>query len=68
MADQISDAGQAEKPKADLPTAPVPSDGAALKSGKPEDNIADASKLSPEEQMAAFEKELKEKDWGHQPC
>ena len=25
-------------------------------------------KLSPEEQMALFEKELKEKDWGHQPC
>lgn len=24
--------------------------------------------LSPEEQMALFEKELKEKDWGHQPC
>ncbi len=27
-----------------------------------------ASQLTPEEQMAAFEKELKEKDWGHQPC
>jgi len=25
-------------------------------------------KLSPEEQMALFEKELKENDWGHQPC
>jgi hypothetical protein len=24
--------------------------------------------LSPAEQMARFEKELKEKDWGHQPC
>jgi hypothetical protein len=24
--------------------------------------------LTPEEQMARFEKELKEKDWGHQPC
>jgi len=24
--------------------------------------------LSAEEQMALFEKELKEKDWGHQPC
>ena len=29
---------------------------------------AAASKLTPEEQMAAFEKELKETDWGHQPC
>ncbi len=27
-----------------------------------------ANKLTPEEQMALFEKELKEKDWGHQPC
>lgn len=24
--------------------------------------------LTPEEQMALFEKELKETDWGHQPC
>lgn len=27
-----------------------------------------ASQLTPEEQMALFEKELKETDWGHQPC
>jgi hypothetical protein len=26
------------------------------------------SPLTPEEQMALFEKELKENDWGHQPC
>ncbi len=26
------------------------------------------SALSPEEQMALFEKQLKEEDWGHQPC
>jgi len=24
--------------------------------------------LTPEEQMALYEKELKESDWGHQPC
>lgn len=24
--------------------------------------------LTPEEQMALFEKSLKEDDWGHQPC
>jgi hypothetical protein len=29
---------------------------------------APANQLTPEEQMALFEKELKEKDWGHQPC
>jgi len=28
----------------------------------------DVSQLTPEEQMARFEKELKENDWGHQPC
>jgi len=27
-----------------------------------------AEKLSQEEQWALFEKELKESDWGHQPC
>ena len=27
-----------------------------------------ATALTPEEQMALFEKELKETDWGHQPC
>lgn len=29
---------------------------------------APANALTPEEQMALFEKELKEQDWGHQPC
>jgi hypothetical protein len=24
--------------------------------------------LSPEEQMELYEKQLKEEDWGHQPC
>ena len=27
-----------------------------------------AQALTPAEQMALFEKELKETDWGHQPC
>jgi len=30
--------------------------------------VAPANSLTPEEQMALFEKELKENDWGHQPC
>lgn len=29
---------------------------------------APGQKLTPEEQMAQFEKHLKENDWGHQPC
>jgi hypothetical protein len=27
-----------------------------------------ANQLTPEQQMEAFAEELKEKDWGHQPC
>jgi hypothetical protein len=30
--------------------------------------VKPANQLTPEEQMALFEKELKETDWGHQPC
>ena len=29
---------------------------------------SEPAKLTPEEQMAAFEEDLKESDWGHQPC
>ena len=32
----------------------------------PEESVV--AKLTPEEQMALFEKNLKENDWGHQPC
>lgn len=32
--------------------------------GKPEP----VNKLSAEEQLALYEKDLKENDWGHQPC
>jgi len=33
------------------------------------DRVEGASdKVSAEEQMAAYEKDLKENDWGHQPC
>ncbi len=54
------------------PPAPVPSavppppllDPTEPKIGEP----APVHTLSPEEQMARFEKELKEQDWGHQPC
>lgn len=32
------------------------------------DRPNDVSQLTVEEQMALYEKELKENDWGHQPC
>jgi len=46
------------------PAAPVRPAGGGAEIGAP----PDVSKLTPEEQMAAFEKDLKENDWGHQPC
>ena len=51
-------AGPGDPPAAALPTAEC----------TPQPNPAEAPKLSPEEQMALFEKDLKENDWGHQPC
>ena len=47
------------KPVADGGEAAVPT---AADAAQPE------KKLTPEEQMAAFEKAMKEEDWGHQPC
>jgi hypothetical protein len=66
MADQPRNTESAEKPKP-IPTAPLPPAGTVAEAGTPDDQI-EANKLSPEEQMRLFEKELKEKDWGHQPC
>lgn len=34
----------------------------------PDPKVGVTKPLTPEEQMALFEKELKENDWGHQPC
>lgn len=34
----------------------------------PAEELPTIKKLTPEEQMALYEKELKEDDWGHQPC
>ena len=49
-------------PKGANPVASATPDAAAATPPTP------ANKLTPEEQMAAFEKDLKENDWGHQPC
>lgn len=48
-----SDAGE---PKTSAPPSPAATEQAA------------AIPLSPEEQMALYEKDLQENDWGHQPC
>lgn len=48
------------------PVSPVgETKGDAPPAGPPPDP---AGGLTPEEQMERFERELKETDWGHQPC
>ncbi len=46
--------------------------GDKVKPGTGDPGISDAveksNNLTPEEQMALYEKQLKEDDWGHQPC
>lgn len=43
-----------------------PAQSGASKGTSTEPSVA--PKLTPEEQLALYEKELKENDWGHQPC
>ena len=59
---------------------PVQKDGLPMSkrtngTGPPDSNLpsvreaeTNKTELTPEEQMALYEKELKENDWGHQPC
>ena len=49
-----------------------PSPAAKLVAADPREKLsstpAKEKKLTSEEQMALYEKDLKENDWGHQPC
>jgi hypothetical protein len=56
-----------DPPREPVPPPPSPSPPPA-ETQKPAANPANANALTPEEQMALFEQELKETDWGHQPC
>ena len=47
------------------PAAPKTAEPAAVSPAPP---AVPAEKLTPEEQMERFAKELKNEDWGHQPC
>ena len=51
-----------------IPAASVPPPSAEVKTPAPDPTAVDPKKLTPEEQMALYEKDLKENDWGHQPC
>ena len=57
----MNDAPREPEPKPAAPPDPAtpPPAGSAPKP---------ASELTPEEQMERFARELKETDWGHQPC
>jgi hypothetical protein len=46
------------------PPEPKPAPAPELSADTP----PDPKQLTPEEQMALFEKDLRENDWGHQPC
>lgn len=48
--------------------APGESKSTALPSAGAPPSAKIPSELSPEEQMRRFEEDLKEHDWGHQPC
>ena len=62
----------------EAPSEPQKGEGSGSnEAGTPPENKADApqagqpatpKKLTAEEQMALYEKSLKEDDWGHQPC
>ena len=65
-------APEKKQPIESAPSNPVPDGATSISAQSDSGNVSDdsskANKLSPEEQMALFEKELKEIDWGHQPC
>jgi len=58
---------QHDKPRVNSAASPAPaSEGEA---GPVNENNPPAAKpLTAEEQMALYEEDLKESDWGHQPC
>jgi hypothetical protein len=53
---------KATPPQESTPTAGAPPSTASVTAAE------SPAKLTAEEQMALFAKELKENDWGHQPC
>ena len=60
------DKGKVMESSAAVPAAILPPNNVAdvPAAGEP----ATSKELTAEEQMALYEKDLKENDWGHQPC
>ena len=61
---RLEQGSQAEDKSPKLNPAPSAQDPVDKLSDTPEKG----KKLTAEEQMALYEKDLKENDWGHQPC
>ena len=57
-------------PAKDIPaeSTPVAADGSTAPTPAPGPATNAPEALTPEEQMERFAKQLKEDDWGHQPC
>jgi hypothetical protein len=60
------DDGKTVENRAAIPPAGIPPENAAETPTETEPRAA--KKLTAEEQMALYEKDLKDNDWGHQPC
>ena len=69
MVPPMSDPGDINKSSLDAADRRTGEAGATESQGTRSSPAEGASEtLSAEEQMAAYEKDLKENDWGHQPC
>jgi hypothetical protein len=65
-------ADNTNNPQTPAVSTPKAAAGSAIPATVTADSASEADdsvkKLSKEEQMAAFEEDLKNNDWGHQPC
>ena len=60
----VSESGRPMPAPPDKPAKAPDPDAHAVQGGK----ASDPKPLSKDEQMALYEEDLKENDWGHQPC
>jgi len=61
-------ASSMSEPKTNAPDSATPSGASTPPKNVEASELPAPAPLTKEEQWALFEKELKESDWGHQPC